>query len=82
LAQPSGRAPNTKWEKQSGVLTLTVPEQLGITYELAEANVVDATNWIVLTNFVRKIRTNTAEVILRHPAPASTGFFRVTAAGR
>jgi arylsulfatase A-like enzyme len=71
-----------KWEAQAGALTLTVPEQLGIAYELARASVVEATNWTVVTNYVRTVRTNAALVTLSDPTPAARGFYRVTAAGR
>jgi arylsulfatase A-like enzyme len=72
------------WEAppRAPALTLTVPEQLGIAYELARANVVTATNWISVTNFIREVRTNAAAVTLKAAAPSSTGFFRVTATGR
>lgn len=66
---------------QADGVTVTLPEQLGIAYELARASVVDATNWITLTNFVRAVRTNAAEVTLTDPAPAGTRFYRVRATG-
>jgi len=71
-----------KWEKQSGALTVAVPEQLGVAYELARVPVVDSTNWMVLTNFVREVRTNAAEITLTDPTPSSNSFYRVTASGR
>ena len=72
----------TKWEKQPGALTVTVPEQIGIAYRLASVPVVDSTNWIVVTNFVRDVRTNAAEITLTDPTSSPMRYFRVTASGR
>jgi len=72
----------TRWETQLGALTLTVPEQLGIAYEVARVNSVEATNWTTVTTFVREVRTNIAEITLSVPVPAAIRFYRVTAAGR
>jgi len=72
----------TKLDAHLGTFTLTVPEQLGISYELARASVVTATNWSVLTSYVRAVSTNSAHVSLSDPAPAAIGFYRVTATGR
>jgi arylsulfatase A-like enzyme len=72
----------TKWAASPGNFTVTVPEQLGITYELRRAAAVEATNWIVVPDFIRDVSTNTAEVRLSHASPPGTGFYRVTATGR
>jgi arylsulfatase A-like enzyme len=71
-----------KWKKENNGFTVTVPEQLGITYELQRVNAVDSTNWIVVANFGREICTNAAEVILTDPSPPARRFYRVTATGR
>jgi hypothetical protein len=72
----------TKWQTQTGTLALTVPEQLGIAFGLARANFVDATNWTVVTNHRRAVRTNAAQITVSDPAASAPGFYRVTAAGR
>jgi arylsulfatase A-like enzyme len=72
----------TRWEGQGGLLTLTVPEQLGIAYELTRAEFVEATSWLVMTNYVREVLTNAAEITLRDPAPPARAYYRVTATGR
>jgi arylsulfatase B len=73
----------TKFEKSGTSFSVTVPEQLGITYELSAVNVVDATNWATVTNFfTREVKTNTAEIVLTGPAATTMRYYRVTAAGR
>src|SRR5436190_23236645 len=37
-----------KWRKENNRFTVTVPEQLGIVYELQRVNADDSTNWIVI----------------------------------
>jgi arylsulfatase A-like enzyme len=72
----------TRWQKGGGAFSVTIPEQLGITYELTGVSTVDATNWIVLPNFEREVRTNSPEVVLSHTTSLTNVFYRVRASGR
>lgn len=72
----------TRIQAQSGSLTLSVPEQLGIAFSLMRATNLSTPNWLPVSDFVRQVQTNEAAVTLTAPAPPSPAFYRVSAQGR
>lgn len=67
---------------QAGVVSMSVPEQVGIAYSLIRATSLSAPNWQLVANFGREVHTNEAVVTLTDPSPPGPAFYRVVAQGR
>lgn len=66
----------------NGLVKISVPEQIGINYGLLRATSLTATNWLLVSNYVREVHTNEAVVSVTDPTPVSPAFYRVVAQGR
>jgi arylsulfatase B len=71
----------TEAHMESGALSVSVPEQLGIAYSLVRSTSPGAPNWAVVTNFIRQVHTNDAVVTVTDPSPPSPAYYRAMAQG-